>query len=485
MDFPSVKETAELDELVRSLLAANELKDLNSPETIKFLRTVLGLTQPLPEGMIGLDASHPWLVFWPMNALELLGAPLSSAEKRKCAETVLTFQNPSGGFGGGVGQPSHVIATYAAVMALSFSDKTVWSQIRVPEMQQWLLSMKLPSGAFKTCEHGEADPRTAYCALAVAQMLGICTPALSAGVGEFVQSCQTYEGGFANTPLGEAHGGYAFCSVAALMLLGPDSRAALQRHCNTRAFVRWLHRRQNPVTGGFEGRCGKLTDSCYAHWVGGCWPLVQQVTPVEDPTKLWDRLALLKYLALCCQHARGGLIDKPGARPDAYHTNYALCGVALVQHVYTLAGSVFDWNVARVPTLNETRVQPINPVFGIPFQRAQEMHAFFAAEVPSSSEYQGFALYVSATAALLIYLAWALLPRRWLHRLSIFYFPSRYWAVAVPAFLLMLMVYVYVGLDALNKEVLTPPASSEKTFTDADSAVHDARVVEVSESMYA
>ncbi len=35
----------------------------------------------------------------------------------------------------------------------------------------------------------------------------------------FACSCQTYEGGFGGEPGTEAHGGYAFCAVAALSIL--------------------------------------------------------------------------------------------------------------------------------------------------------------------------------------------------------------------------------------------------------------------------
>lgn len=33
-------------------------------------------------------------------------------------------------------------------------------------------------------------------------------------------SCQTYEGGFGGEPGHEAHGGYVFCALAALVILG-------------------------------------------------------------------------------------------------------------------------------------------------------------------------------------------------------------------------------------------------------------------------
>lgn len=44
-------------------------------------------------------------------------------------------------------------------------------------------------------------------------------------------SCQTYEGGFSGCPGMEAHGGYAFCGLASLILLNKghlcDSKALL------------------------------------------------------------------------------------------------------------------------------------------------------------------------------------------------------------------------------------------------------------------
>jgi len=43
--------------------------------------------------------------------------------------------------------------------------------------------------------------------------------------------CQTYEGGFAGCPGMEAHGGYSFCGVAALVMLGK------QHLCDVRALL--------------------------------------------------------------------------------------------------------------------------------------------------------------------------------------------------------------------------------------------------------
>ena len=39
-----------------------------------------------------------------------------------------------------------------------------------------------------------------------------------------------------------------------------------------------------------------------------------------------------EYILLCAQAPHGGLRDKPGKHPDAYHTCYNLSGLAAAQH---------------------------------------------------------------------------------------------------------------------------------------------------------
>ena len=40
------------------------------------------------------------------------------------------------------------------------------------------------------------------------------------GIAAYLLSCQTYEGGFGGEPGNEAHGGYNFCTLAGLLILG-------------------------------------------------------------------------------------------------------------------------------------------------------------------------------------------------------------------------------------------------------------------------
>ncbi|MCJ1475023.1 hypothetical protein MMC13_003683 [Lambiella insularis] len=81
-------------------------------------------------------------------------------------------------------------------------------------------------------------------------------------------------------------------------------------------------------------------------------------------------------------------------------------------------------------------------------------------------EYYGFVLYLMSSLAFLMYLLWAYLPSPFLHQLGIYYYPNRWWALAIPAFLVMAIVYIYVALAAYNTGNLTLPMSSVENIVD-------------------
>lgn len=81
-------------------------------------------------------------------------------------------------------------------------------------------------------------------------------------------------------------------------------------------------------------------------------------------------------------------------------------------------------------------------------------------------EYYGFALYLASSAAFVMYLLWAFLPSPFLHQLGIHYYPDRWWALAVPAWLIMAVAFVYVALASYNVEVLTRPMGSVENLVD-------------------
>jgi len=92
-------------------------------------------------------------------------------------------------------------------------------------------------------------------------------------------------------------------------------------------------------------------------------------------------------------------------------------------------------------------------------------------------EYYGFVLYLLSSLCFLVYLLWSYLPSPFLHALGIYYYPNRWWSLAIPSFLVMVYLYVYVALAAYNTEVMTLPLGSIETIVDdaAQVAVVDSK----------
>lgn len=324
------------------------------------------------------------------------------------------MQNTSGGIGGGQGHLSHLAGTYAAILTLALvGGEQAYSLIDRRAMWHWLGQLKQPSGGFRVCLDGEEDTRGAYCAFValtlfnLPQELPADAPAraggltrFSDGVGEYLSRCQTYEGGIASSPGGEAHGAYTFCALACLCLLDTPRRS-IARYMDVPALIRWLSSRQYAPEGGLAGRTNKVVDGCYSHWIGGCWPLVEAAldgaveglsTTSKEHLSLLDSEELARYILSCCQSDLGGLRDKPSKwvilvdvglrrltrsrrRPDAYHTCYNLMGLSMTRFkqyysepLSSTNNGPLEWvRTLRVEHTNED-IGSVDPIFVIPHQ---------------------------------------------------------------------------------------------------------------------
>ena len=152
---------------------------------------------------------------------------------------------------------------------------------------------------------------------------------LCEGVAEYLLACQTFEGGFGGEPFNEAHGGYNFCALAGLLILGSGER------CDVVGQKRWLLRMQTQMEGGFRGRTNKLVDACYSFWQGSAFAVLRLielrqsdcadcvvdagvVRGKEDASEgnrdktgtdevVMNCEALQKYVIHCAQQPEGGL----------------------------------------------------------------------------------------------------------------------------------------------------------------------------------
>jgi len=93
-----------------------------------------------------------------------------------------------------------------------------------------------------------------------------------------------------------------------------------------------------------------------------------------------------------------------------------------------------------------------------------------APKVPTY-EYYGFALHLFSTLALGVYVLWSYLPAPFLHYFGIYYYPNRWWSLAIPSFLVVTLAYVYVALAAFNTEILTLPMASVEAIVDGAASV--------------
>ncbi|KAJ4482410.1 terpenoid cyclases/protein prenyltransferase alpha-alpha toroid [Lentinula aciculospora] len=322
------------------------------------------LLQGLPARYTSQDASQPWLLFWSLQSLSLLKVELDQRNKTKAAEGILAMQNSTeGGFGGGPGQAAHLLPTYAAVCSLAIVGapdpstpdlESPWTLIDRRALYMFFLSLKHPDGSFRVSSNGEVDVRGVYCLLAVAKLLNMMTEELIKGTRDWVRGCQTYEGGFASAaigigegqwaPLGEAHGGYTFCALAAWVLLELDfPSSSAEKKVNLKNLRRWLVQMQGGEDElcGFRGRTNKLVDGCYSWWVGGCFELLDILEGRDGARKedvIWNPEGLQEYILYAAQHPAGGLRDKPPKQvlhtrnSYMYHTLYNLAGLSTAQY---------------------------------------------------------------------------------------------------------------------------------------------------------
>ncbi|MBA0739415.1 hypothetical protein Gogos_012692 [Gossypium gossypioides] len=251
-----------------------------------------------------LDANRPWICYWILHSIALLDEFVDPELEdntidflSRCqsflgswlhinlvlpvgadgaqAHCALANYGPNGGYAGGPGQASkildmiivkllptifcmltmpHLATTYAAVNSLvTLGGDKALSSINREKLYMFLRQMKDASGGFRMHDGGEIDVRACYTAISVASLLNILDDELVQNVGNYILSCQTYEGGISGEPGSEAHGGYSFCGLATMILINEVDRLDLS------SLTDWVVFRQG-VEGGFQGRTNKLVD---------------------------------------------------------------------------------------------------------------------------------------------------------------------------------------------------------------------------------
>ncbi|GBG72815.1 hypothetical protein CBR_g12382 [Chara braunii] len=82
------------------------------------------------------------------------------------------------------------------------------------------------------------------------------------------------------------------------------------------------------------------------------------------------------------------------------------------------------------------------------------------------AEVYGFVSSIVVAVAYVVFLVWAYTPEEWLHAIGVTYYPSRYWAIAIPAFVPVAVVFavsVYLSLCLIHTQ---PPDSVNTIYDD-------------------
>ncbi|KAI5797143.1 PIG-P-like protein [Pyronema domesticum] len=91
--------------------------------------------------------------------------------------------------------------------------------------------------------------------------------------------------------------------------------------------------------------------------------------------------------------------------------------------------------------------------------------ARYAPKVPTY-EYYGFTLYVISSVSFLLYIFWSFAPAAVLEAVGVSYYPSRWWSLALPSYLVVLVCYIYAALAGYNTGILTFPLHALETVVD-------------------
>lgn len=194
------------------------------------------------------------------------------------------------------------------------------SQLHREKTYNFFLPSKQPDGSILATHDAEIDVLpSSYRLLRTANFFNIVTSELVAGTAESITSCQTYEDGFASAgqacfssaagvgengtllddpcpPLGQAHGGYAFCALAWCYSWWVSGAFGL------------LH--TLAAEGGSDASLDQRSAERVPMEEGGDG---KEDEWLDDDEVLFNRQALREYMYVLSagQHPAGGLRDKP------------------------------------------------------------------------------------------------------------------------------------------------------------------------------
>ena len=239
----------------------------------------------------------------------------------------------------------HIAMTYTSLASLLILGDDL-SRLDVEHITAGLKFLQQSDGSFvASAEENENDMRFIYCACAISYMINDWTGINVDKAAEFIVSSLRYDGGFAQCPGMEAHGGSTYCAVASLFLM--DKLGVLTEFQKNK-LIRWCALR---LKVGFQGRPNKPDDTCYSFWVGATLAIL-------CPSKWSQNLTLQSGMFVFSTQDPivGGLAKWPDQTPDPLHTCLGLAGLSLSHSIEGL------WPVNPALNISERAVQHLQRI---------------------------------------------------------------------------------------------------------------------------
>ncbi|KAJ5611564.1 Terpenoid cyclases/protein prenyltransferase alpha-alpha toroid [Penicillium herquei] len=365
----------------------------------------------LPSAYTSNDSNRMLLAFFTLSGLDVLGVlqdKISPEERQGYIDWLYHCQVPSGGFRGFSGtdfgaekrttdneawDPANGPATFFALVNLLILGDDL-SKVKRRECLEWLPKLQRTDGSFGELLGpegkigGDRDLRYCMCAAGIRFMLrgsgskgvediqDIDVP----GFISFIEACQAYDGGMAESPFREPHSGHTYCAVGSLEFLrrgGAGIHSVQMLTPGSRKFetlVAWLASRQTGELGeeeeeeddedeadeegqvdteltsdnatnsleerivalpaltalagdesipcaGFNGRYNKFADTCYSFWNGATLLMLDRYSVIDDVRNR-------RYLLEKVQHLVGGFGKAVGDPPDLLHSYFGMVSLA-------------------------------------------------------------------------------------------------------------------------------------------------------------
>lgn len=223
---------------------AATLTTLFTPAHVRYC--IFHLTQTLPSDYLSTDPHRASVVYFSLNALDVVGALSYLSDEQRRAIVGWLHDCPLKAFlrscvDTGVPTKSFNVAmVYAAIASLvmlgddlgRLDRDAVRAALPTLQLRCSAAGPALDGAVMAYGPGGEADVRYVYSAAAVAALLdlwpqsGDRQPFDVATAVAFCMRSQAHDGGFGLCPGNESHGGSTFCATAALALLGQPLRAS-------------------------------------------------------------------------------------------------------------------------------------------------------------------------------------------------------------------------------------------------------------------